>query len=138
MSFECRLNKLKLECIFSADISLVDKVVGQFEKFLNDKCSSKTFFNITILLREALNNAIFHGAEQDKSLQIRCSGNLENDRVTFVVTSPGEGFPWESCLNNDPAGSTSQSGWGMFLIRQYSDGFEYNDSGRRLKFWINL
>ncbi|MCA1743435.1 MAG: ATP-binding protein [Desulfovibrionales bacterium] len=138
MSFECHLNKLNFECTFSADISLVDRTVAKVEQFLNDRCSSKIFFNITILLREALNNAIFHGAGQDKSLLVSCSAYIENNRVIFVVISPGVGFPWEKCIDKDPTGSTSQSGWGMFLIKQYSDGFEYDDSGRELKFWVNL
>lgn len=138
MSFYCHLDKFTLECSFSADISLVDRLIEQVEQFLNDRCSSRTFFNITILLREALNNAIFHGAGQDKSLTVECSAHLKGDKVTFVITSPGVGFPWKKCLNKDPAGSTSQSGWGMFLIRQYSDGFEYHDSGKKLKFWVIL
>lgn len=138
MSFECHLGKFTLKCSFSADISLVDRFVEQVEQFLNDRCSSRTFFNITILLREALNNAIFHGAKQDKSLSVKCSAYIEDDRITFVITSPGVGFPWKKCLNKDPAGSTSQNGWGMFLIKQYSDGFEYHDSGRQLTFWVGI
>ncbi|WP_045216916.1 ATP-binding protein [Desulfonatronovibrio magnus] len=138
MTIDCKITKTSLSCEFPADPTLVESLMEKVKLFLDAACDEKTFFNLTIVLRESLNNAIFHGADQDHSKIISCRALLTKDKVEFEVSGPGPGFDWRDSLKRNPAGSTSHCGWGLFLIRQYSDGFEYNDSGTVLRFWIML
>ncbi|WP_028574385.1 ATP-binding protein [Desulfonatronovibrio hydrogenovorans] len=138
MGFECRLEQTALDCSFTAETVLVEKVLEQMETFLSRKCDAKTYFKVALVLRESLNNAVIHGAGQDQSLRVGCRAALSENRVLFEISSPGQGFDWEVCMAESPVGSTSPGGWGLFLIKEYSDGFEYSESGRVLKFWFDL
>lgn len=138
MSLDCQQTSSGFECRFPAHVTCVNEMLSRVSTFLAGKCSEQTFFNLSLVLREALNNAVYHGAKQDSSFFISCSAALSQERISFEVLSPGPGFNWRKGLKNDPAGSTDQCGWGMFIISRYSDGFEYNESGNILKFWVNL
>ncbi|MFW5730449.1 MAG: ATP-binding protein [Desulfonatronovibrionaceae bacterium] len=138
MSLKCSKHESGLECVFPADPSLVDEFTKLVSHLIKDKCSKKILFNISLVLRESLNNAVFHGAGGDSSLEISCSASLDKNKVFFEVRSPGPGFNWKSRLKKNPAGSTSHCGWGLFIIRQYADYFEFNEAGNILRFWMLL
>lgn len=138
MTLDCQQTQSSFKCRFPARVSCVEEMLSRIAAFLAGKCSEQTFFNLSLVLREALNNAVFHGAEQDSSFFVSCRATLSQERISFEVLSPGPGFNWKKRLKNNPAGSTEQGGWGMFIISRYSDGFEYNESGNKLKFWVNL
>ncbi|MFW6037008.1 MAG: ATP-binding protein [Desulfonatronovibrio sp.] len=138
MSLDCQQTSSRLECCFPAQVSFVDEVLSRVSTFLAGRCSERTFFYLSLVLREALNNAVFHGAKQNSACFINFSGSLSQEKVSFEVQSPGPGFNWRKRLEKNPVGSTSQCGWGMFIISRYSDGFEYNESGNILKFWMNI
>lgn len=138
MYFECQMSDSSLECCFPADPACIEMLLERISIFLAGKCDEKIFFSITLVLRESLNNAVFHGAGEDRNLCVGCNARLDKNMAIFEVSSPGPGFNWREKIDNNPSGSTSQRGWGMFLITQYSDGFEFNESGNKLKFWIRL
>lgn len=138
MDLKCRQTDSELECFFPADTSCVENLLEKVKELLAGKCDQKTYFNISLVLRESLNNAIFHGAGADKSLGVGCKTYLTGDKAVFEVSSPGPGFNWKDYIDRNPVGRAAESGWGLFLINSYSDGFEFNESGSVLRFWISL
>ncbi len=138
MSSKCSVEDNSLTCFFPADTSHVEKVLQQLAHipFLADR--ERVFFDLSLVLREALNNAIVHGADQDRSMEIECRVSVDSGGIDIVVVSPGHGFDWEKCLEKQLPECPTQSGWGVFLIREYTDHLVFRDQGKRLECRINL
>ncbi len=138
MPGEYFVNNNSLQCSFPADLAEVEKVLEHLGSILPAGKDKKVYFNTCLVLREALNNAIIHGACQDPSLEIFCHIRLEQDRMHLMVHSPGPGFDWQQCLNKDLSECPSQHGWGVYLIQKYTQGLRFSDQGRRLECWMDL
>lgn len=138
MSSEFRLCDNFLYCSFPAEMQYVEKVLGKLKSIPLLANRKKIFFDLSLILREALNNAIVHGADKDISLQIECTVSIDPERISIVVVSPGTGFDWEECLSRDISTCPTQSGWGIFLIREYTDHLSFKEQGKRMECLINM
>src|ERR1041385_1327203 len=52
--------------------------------------------NIMIAVTEAVNNAIKHGNDNDKSKNVSLSLSLKDSMIQFVVEDEGKGFDYEN------------------------------------------
>ena len=85
-------------------------------------------------LREALANAITHGAGGDPSKFVRCSVAFETAGSVFLIVSdPGQGFDTE-CLP-DPTDSShlfDDHGRGIYLINHLMDEVKFKRNGAEI------
>lgn len=123
--------------------SLVDNI-RIVESFIDNakekhKISDDIYGNIMIAITEAVNNAIRHGNNEDKSKLVRLSMILDNNLIRFIVEDEGEGFDYENL--NDPTAPENldkPGGRGIFLMKNLSDGVKFSQEGRCVELQFNI
>jgi serine/threonine-protein kinase RsbW len=96
--------------------------------------------NIMIAVTEAVNNAIKHGNNNNKTKNVYLSLSLQDSLIKFVVKDEGDGFNYENLPDpTSPENLEKPGGRGIFLMRHLSDEVLFKDRGRivELSFYIN-
>jgi anti-anti-sigma factor len=116
---------------FPASTENVELFIADIHGFLAEKNLGGLAFDMELLAREALVNAVQHGSAADPAKNVHAALRLEGGALVLTVRDEGPGWDWRQMRVGapDPA---SESGRGLFIIRKYSDGFSYNDSGNAL------
>ena len=107
---------------------LVDRLMPLIKR---SQCVPGQEFDVELALREALDNAVVHGNQEDPEakVHIRCRCRPGNE-ISIVVTDQGKGFDFEKIVGNgialDPA---SEHGRGIQLMKAYMDDVHFERSG---------
>ncbi|HNP18391.1 MAG TPA: ATP-binding protein [Fulvivirga sp.] len=107
------------------------------EKFQLD---DDIYGNIMIAVTEAVNNAIKHGNNGDKSKNVSLSLTLDDSMIKFVIEDEGGGFDYLNLPDpTSPENLEKPGGRGIFLMKHLSDEVAFLESGRvvALNFYIN-
>jgi serine/threonine-protein kinase RsbW len=126
---------LKLEATAAATVDsiapLVDRVLEIAEEM---GCSKGKEFEIEMALREALANAVIHGARNDPQKQIQLCVACDRERgMLIIVRDPGDGFD-PSQVPSPLIGQNvfSEHGRGIYLINQLMDEVRYERGGTEI------
>ncbi len=132
----------RFETTLSPQLGLIDLVDERISRFLSSRGVPVDIFAVRLMLREALLNAVFHGAGPDgRAPQDQPGGGasrstiharLELDRgqVVLTVEDPGSGFEWTR--RPEPASALDAGGRGLALMQAYADEITFNDAGNRI------
>ena len=114
-----------------ATLEAIDQVSVAVKGFLADRQLDRMGFELVLLIREALINAVVHGARLDPAKRIRFVLTQEGDTVVVTVEDPGPGFDWRQVVDGavDPS---REHGRGLLIFKRYATDFAYNDRGNRL------
>lgn len=96
--------------------------------------------NIMIAVTEAVNNAIKHGNNNNKSKNVELSLSLDDAMIKFVVKDEGKGFNYEQLPDpTSPENLEKPGGRGIFLMKHLSDEVQFKENGRvvELSFYMN-
>lgn len=96
--------------------------------------------NIMIAVTEAVNNAIKHGNESNKTKNVYLSLSLEDSLIKFVVKDEGPGFNYNNLPDpTSPENIEKPGGRGIFLMKHLSDEVEFKENGSvvELSFYMN-
>ncbi len=108
--------------------SFIDKAKEEFA--INDDI----YGNILIAVTEAVNNAIIHGNENDKSKSVHLALRISANNVLFTVEDEGEGFDQDDLADpTDPSALTSEGGRGIYLIKHLADEVKFDKNGKRIR-----
>ncbi len=133
--FESEKLMLRFEAVLPADVNAISPVVDGVMKIVRQMgCAAGKEDAVEIALREALANAIIHGAKQDPKKQIQfCVACDESRGMLIVVRDPGEGFDPAS-LPSPIIGENifSEHGRGIYLINQLMDEVRYERNGAEI------
>ena len=107
---------------------LVDRSMRLIKR---SKCVSEEEFDIELALREALDNAVVHGNQENPEtkvhLRLRCRPGNE---IPIVVTDQGKGFDFEKFVGNGIASEpASEHGRGIQLMKAYMDDVHFARGG---------
>jgi len=111
---------------------LVDRLMRLIER---SQCVPGEEFDIELALREALDNAVVHGNQEDPEtkVHIRCRCHPGNE-ISIVVTDQGKGFDFKKIVGNgiasDPA---SLHGRGIQLMKAYMDDVHFARGGSEVR-----
>ncbi len=99
----------------------------------DENISRKLYGRIYISVSELVSNSIVHGNQfsAEKKVKLRLN-NLSN---RWEITVEDEGCGFDPKLIPDPLlkeNLTSESGRGIFIVKNYSDEFFIDKSGRRI------
>ncbi|HZD31654.1 MAG TPA: ATP-binding protein [Candidatus Angelobacter sp.] len=134
-TFEADKLLIKLDITFKADIDEVSPVVDSvLETAGRMGCGKGHEMEIEIALREALVNAIKHGAGGDPSKEVRCCVACDESRgMLIVVSDPGKGFDPKT-VPSPLVGEQlfSDHGRGLYLINQLMDQVWFSDGGTQI------
>jgi serine/threonine-protein kinase RsbW len=135
IDFDSDLLKMKLKLQFPADASRVSDVVDGIMTVVNAMgCACGQEQEVDLVLREALANAVVHGAGGDPRKKVECCVGCEDEHgMLIVVSDPGEGFDLAKVA--DPLYGEnlySNHGRGIFLINRFMDHVEYKRGGTQI------
>jgi serine/threonine-protein kinase RsbW len=113
-------------------IQAISPLVDRLMRLIaGSQCVPGEEFNVEMALREALENAVVHGNQEDPrtKVHVRCRCGPGNE-ISIVVTDQGRGFDYEkivgSGLTTDPA---SEHGRGIQLMKAYMDDVRFERGG---------
>jgi anti-sigma regulatory factor (Ser/Thr protein kinase) len=116
---------------FPATLENIDIVWGHINRLLDELDLTWLSFDLGLLIREALANAIKHGSERDARKEIKFQFTVREDEIVMEVEDSGDGFDWRKARLQE-ASSDSQSGRGLIIFDSYATHIEYNDKGNIL------
>ncbi|HXV75892.1 MAG TPA: ATP-binding protein [Candidatus Polarisedimenticolaceae bacterium] len=132
--FSDELN-LELDTTIAADLREIDGVV---ERVLavgaSMNCGVGKEFEIETALREALANAVVHGAKHDRREKIQIAVACDERRgMLIVVRDPGGGFDPESVPSPTHGQNLYRShGRGIYLINELMDEVRFERGGAEI------
>jgi len=127
--------KVKMDVVFPAEVSRLSVVVDGLMQIVTAMgCACGHEHDVELAVREALANAIVHGAGNDPGRKVECCVACDEEHgMLVVVRDPGEGFDPQS-LPSPVVGENvySEHGRGVFLINQLMDHVEYKRGGTEI------
>jgi serine/threonine-protein kinase RsbW len=96
--------------------------------------------NIMIAVTEAVNNAIKHGNNNNKTKSVYLSLSLDESMIKFIIRDEGNGFNYDHLPDpTSPENLEKPGGRGIFLMKHLSDEVQFLDNGRtvELRFYVN-
>lgn len=128
--------ELKLEIQIAATVEAIADVVDRVMEMVQHlECARGKEFGIEMALREALANAVIHGAKRDPNKQIQLCVACDVERgMLIIVRDPGEGFD-PANVPNPLMGENiySDHGRGIFLINQLMDEVDFSRGGTEIR-----
>ena len=116
---------------FSASLALLDRAVDETVRFIIGRNVTGSLFDVKLLLREALLNAVIHGNRSDPLRQVTLGVAAADGRLTITVTDQGPGFDWRSGLAKPPPPEAT-SGRGLTILTLYADDVRFNAAGNQV------
>ena len=109
----------------------VEEFFVEFRRRAQCALPGTQWFQVELLAREAMTNAVQHGCHADPSRTIHCIFRLKGRRMTMVFDDRGEGFDWRAAWNRQAALSDC-SGRGMELLRTFATRVRFNEKGNKV------
>jgi len=126
---------LRFETTLAADVKSISPVVDGVMNLVEQMgCAAGKEFEVETALREALANAIIHGAKGDPTKKVQCCVSCDEAKgMLIVVRDPGEGFDPDS-LPTPVVGQEvfSTHGRGIYLINQLMDEVHFERGGTEI------
>lgn len=119
-----------------ARIDALEAFCLEVRQRLKPEASAADWYAVELLLREALTNAVLHGAD-DPSRQVVCEVTIARRVARLVVTDEGPGFDWRRALSAVTA-ETATSGRGLKIYQLYADRVSFNEAGNRVVLYRRL
>ena len=127
-----RSSILEIDSWMPSKIQAISPLVDRLMRLIEgSQCDPGERFDIELALREALDNAVVHGNQQDPDtkVHIRCRCRPGNE-ISIVVTDQGKGFDFEKIVGNgissEPA---SEHGRGIQLMKACMDDVRFERGG---------
>jgi serine/threonine-protein kinase RsbW len=109
----------------------VDKAAQETKRFLSRVDAEQHAFQVVLLLREALANAVLDGSELNADNLVACTIRLAGDDLIMEIEDEGEGFDWRRHLGKEPPPG-AESGRGLAIMEKYCEEVVFNDTGNKL------
>jgi len=120
-----------VDLCFAASLENIDKAIAETKAFLTRIHAQQYTFDVTLVLREALSNAVVDGCGQDPKMRVSCRLRFRGRRLIMEIEDPGRGFNWRGRMGKLPP-PEAESGRGMVIMEHYCEMVSYNDKGNRL------
>lgn len=110
------------------DLLNVDRCVDRIREFLEERNAPEHLFALSLLAREALNNAMIHGNGKDPDKRVRFRFQAQEDGFDLEIEDEGPGFDWKSRVQTC-SGVEDVRGRGHEIYRNYARAVRYNEMG---------
>jgi serine/threonine-protein kinase RsbW len=126
---------VKVDLTLPGDVGAISPITEKVMAIVTEMgCAAGKEFEIELSLREALANAIEHGARRDASKEVQCCVACDQTRgMLIVVRDPGPGFdPSQIPSPIVGQGLFSTGGRGIYLINQLMDEVRFERGGTEI------
>lgn len=97
------------------------------------------FFNVLVVLTEAVNNCIIHGNRRDPEKSVTVELVRKPNKLSFFIADEGSGFDPKILPDpTTPSNRVNPSGRGVFLMQQLSSKIEFTNLGRKVCVEFNI
>jgi serine/threonine-protein kinase RsbW len=127
-----RSSILEIDSWMPSKIQAISPLVDRLMRLIEgSQCVPGEEFDVELALREALENAVVHGNQEnpERKVRIRCRCQPGNE-ISIVVTDQGKGFDFETIvrkgITSDP---DSEHGRGLQLMKAYMDDVHFERGG---------
>lgn len=100
-------------------------------EFIGDSPAAVNWFEVSLILQEAVNNAVLHGCKDSSEHEVRVTVCYDQEKVKLVVRHNGDSWDWRAADWSLPE-PDSLCGRGLFIIRHYADHILFSDDGKSL------
>ncbi len=129
----------------SIQVPSITENIRMIESFIDNakeryQLDDDIYGNIMIAVTEAVNNAIKHGNEGNKTKNVFLSLSLHENLIQFIVKDEGSGFDYQNLPDpTAPENLEKPGGRGIFLMKHLSDEVNFKENGRivELSFYMN-
>jgi serine/threonine-protein kinase RsbW len=127
-----RSSILQIDSWMPSKIQAISPLVDRLMMLIEGSQSVPTEgFGVELALREALNNAVVHGNQEnpEKKVHIRCRCGSGNE-VSIVVTDQGRGFDFGKIFGEGlTSDATAEHGRGIQLMKAFMDEVHFERGG---------
>lgn len=109
----------------------VDRCVERIRLFLKERGAESHLFSLSLLAREALNNAVIHGNRMDPGKTVRFRLLEREGGFDLEIEDDGPGFDWRQRLQARSK-TDDVSGRGHEIFRNYAQAVRYNREGNAM------
>ncbi len=119
------------------------EAMAQVESLIDSVCAklgvNEDFYgNVLIAVTEAVTNAIDHGSNKNKMLDVRVLVGDESKEFCFNVKDEGRGFDFTNLEDpTSPDNILKENGRGIFLMRNLADEVVFEDGGTSVNIYFN-
>lgn len=96
---------------------------------------SEICFDVEILARESLVNAVVHGNRNSPDKQVSFGLCVGRKWIRLQIEDEGAGFAWK-IASHKRSRTTTASGRGMQIYTLYADRVRFNRTGNQITLWI--
>ena len=124
---------------FTLKLSSCPENISKVETFLQQlrlryNLSEELYFNILLVLTEAINNSILHGNGADPCKSVKVKLRPTKAALSFTITDEGCGFNPDKLPDpTTPPCLMKPNGRGVFLMRKLSDYLQYSEDGTKVE-----
>jgi serine/threonine-protein kinase RsbW len=122
---------LELNVRIAATLGAIDDACARIGTFLHEQGMDRWRFEVILLAREALTNAVVHGCRLKATDQVQLVLVREGPQLVMTVTDPGPGFDWRA-QRDEPVDPADEHGRGLSIFRCYAAEYSYNDRGNQV------
>ena len=131
MTFNISQSPKILDLSFSATLENIDKAALETKRFLSSVRAARHTFDVVLVLREALANAVVDGSQLDASKIVAYTLRLEGNNLIMEIEDEGEGFDWQNHFGKKTP-PHAESGRGLAIMETYCEEVVFNDKGNKL------
>jgi len=110
----------------------VDQLCGELRIGLLADLPRSERFAIELLLREALMNAVVHGAQDERGAEIDCEVRPVTGGIRIRVADGGGGFDWRTRRDAGPR-PLGESGRGLHILHRYATRVRFSANGSQVE-----
>jgi serine/threonine-protein kinase RsbW len=121
--------ELKVQSV--ATLEAIDDVCARIVTFLHEQGLDRWRFEVILLAREALTNAVIHGCRLNAAEEVRFRLVREGQQLVMTVADSGPGFDWRA-QKDEPVDLAGEHGRGLSIFRCYTTEYSYNDQGNQV------
>lgn len=112
------------------NIALVEPFVEQIKQYRT--FSDDKYFDILLVLTEAVNNAILHGNCANPYKYVNLHLHIQPNQLQFIIIDEGCGFNPRSLPDpTHTACRAEPNGRGVFLMQKLADEIQFNNSNNK-------
>jgi len=115
-----------------AVIANIEAAIIEIRNFLREHQLNAVLFDMELLAREAILNAVKHGCQERCECQVHVSLDLQGETLQLHVVDEGPGFAWQTALSASPPDPEDLSGRGLIILQHYADEMTFTPPGNAL------